>query len=355
MLQPSIGLPAALLALAGVFTLASQTAAKEVVVSIRAKQGGDEAQVESRRKAVQKVVMEVLLEEGLTGKIAGPAREALLEECLSLVTKESFKERRGKWRYSARIDTDRVREKAVARHTGPTAARQLCAAIELEGAEPQQLADFRAGLAQRLAKSGHRLLDEPPAKAPPKALTLKLRVEVFLRAYPESSARGRIYLGQLGLKSSRLHIADPSRGWVVARGPIRSDKRRNVYRESGPELVAEPLVNKQADLATAERAYLEHLAEWVGGLLARRIALATPPISPVVVRLEGLSRDEAKDLRKVLSADKRVIKIDLVSRKETGLVVIAHDLEAVLREALDLVGFDGELEQQPKLVIRKKK
>lgn len=356
MLQSSsTTLSAALVALACVIC-ASPALAKEVTLSIRAKEGGEQSRTECQRKAALKAVEDVLRSEGLSAKITGEAREALVKECVPLLTQERFQERRGKWRYTAKIDLDKVREKALAGKSGPPAAAvELTGVIELSGVDPKLLPEFRLALAERLAKSGHRLLGEEQ-KAKEGALVLSIRVAVKLREFPAGSPQAELYQGQLRLLGSWVKVYDRAVDAVLLQKMVRSDKTRTRSEESNAERVAEPVVPKQADLAEAQRAYVLHLADWLGGVVARKLASVGGPAPRVEqVPLRGFSASEAKALQKLLRADARVSSCVVVAGEVPALEIKSSDLEGALQEALRRSGIEAKLERQPALVVRKER
>lgn len=332
--------------------------------SASAKSGSDEDRAEAEHAATRKAVEIILKEEGLEGRILGKAREALITECTKLLTKPRFKERRGKWRYSAKLELDRVREKVIAAKGGEASAKKvkLVAAILVGGKAPAEAVHF--AVSEVFRKSGYTLLEGDPKQAPKEALVVTIKIGLKFEASRPNSAEAGMFEGRYRMMGSVYQVFDRATKTVRLRGQLRSDRSRRELEESTAKALVEPRVAKGDSRSAVEEDYTVHAAQWAARLIVQK--LNASPVAPggaasarYTLRLKGFSATQIKDLHKVLKALKVVknfkdigkLKVFDIARLE-----ITGDGVAVVKAALKKAGLEGKLSKAgTNLTVIKKK
>ncbi|MBL4850354.1 MAG: hypothetical protein JKY65_32965 [Planctomycetes bacterium] len=327
--------------------------AKETSYSEVAKSGSDQDKAAAARTVVGKAVERVLKEEGLLKKIAGRAREGLIADCGSLLTKQKFKKSRSGWKFTAKIDLDRVRAKAVALSKGggkrkPKAGAEnlkvfLALRLKTKTGDPTQFEDsVRAVMGEVFRESGLEIVPADPKtqKAPEGALVVSLTLSTKFDPYPEGSPEAGSFQGRYRMMGSRFSVYDPATGSVRTTGRIPSNKKLTALSDSTETSLAEPRVGKKESLAEAEDDYFEHAAEWAARAIVKKLN-ASPSGAKrsdwYQLRLKGFSAAEVKKILKHVKASKKVKSFKSVGQMKiwhVSKLQIKGDAEKVMKAAL---------------------
>lgn len=328
-------------AMFAVVFLASPSHAKEERFAVVAKSGSKKDKADAAKRVSRLAVEKVLAEEGLLGAIKGKKRDALVADCVSLVTDQKLNERRSKWRFTAKVDLDLVRAKAVAQAQGKggkgaVKPLKLALAVQIRkktGDDAKRLeAVVRAAVGEVLRKSGHELLQVDPKAAPEGVLVLTINLGLRYTPFAAGEPQAAAYQGRLRVMGTSYQVYDRATGSVRFRARLTSDKSRTELSQSDESKLAEPMVAKNETYDQVEEAYLEHAAQWIARGVVKRLndqeaprkskrgaARAGSPSTYYQVRLKGYSEKEVAKFHKALKANKKVKNF-----KDVGKVKIFH-------------------------------
>jgi hypothetical protein len=342
--------------------LGAPSQAKERSFTARAKSGSAKDKAKARTEVSKSAVQIVLKEEGLLGKIQGKARDALIADCVSLLVRERFRERRGSFRYSAKIDLELVRQKVLAAKgdKGKTAAvkgLKFVTDVQLVGKYGKRTEALKgvaeAALASRLQKSGHKVVGVNAKKAPKGALVVSVRLGVKFETFKAGEPASHVFSGRYRMQGTTVRVYDPATDAVRMSATIRSDKRKPRFADSDEKALAEPRVPKNDPADQVQERYVEHAADWVGRLIVKKLnsesASAGKAASKLVHytgRFKGLSAKEFKEVFSLLKENKA-----LKGLKDVGQVGVFHMLKfassvegkKVLEEALKEAGVKAKI------------
>ncbi|MBL4850355.1 MAG: hypothetical protein JKY65_32970 [Planctomycetes bacterium] len=339
----------------------SPAVAKERAFTARAKSGSEKDKATAIKHVLSKAVDLILKEEGLFDKVQGKPREALIAECESLLTRARFKERRGRWRYSARLDLELVRKKVLAAAKKVTGLKGLkfTATIELIGRKAGSETDtlralVRTALGKALARSGHVLLEGDPKKAPANALRITIRLGIKFEPSPPKTPMASAYKGRYRLTGTTYQVYDPAADAVRIRGRMRSESSKTELEDSNEQGLAEPNVRKNTPLDVVEGDYAEHVGTWLARLIVKQLRALPAPSVAYQVRLKGFSEEEVLELHEALEAMKSVSEFKEVGKVgafQVAKMKIAGEGRKVVEAALLEAGLKAKVSTAGNTVI----
>ncbi len=328
--------------------------ADERAFSATAKSGSDEHKAEAAEAVSRKAVTQILKDEGLEDRITGKDLEALVTECVPLLQQPRLRERRGKWRFSAKVDLERVRAKVVAvRDKASGGAKvEVVAIIRVGGSPPSEA--VRNAVSEVFRKSGYTVLDVDPKTAPQKALVATLKLGVKFEPARAGSAEAVMYAGRYRMQGSVYQVYDKVTGTMRFRGQVRSDSSKSDYAESNKKSLAEPRVRQGEVGGKSQESYTIHAAQWIARLVVQKLnegaekdaAEGGGARARYTLRLKGFSASETTALHRALKARKDVSEFkDLGKLKvfQIARLKIAGDAEKALQAALKKADVEAKL------------
>lgn len=334
--------------------LAAPGFADERTFTATAKSGSDEHKAEAAEAVARKAVERILKDEGLEDQIEGKALDALVTKCVPLLKRVKLRERRGKWRFSAKVDLERVRSKVVeARDAASGGAKvEVVAIVRVGGAPPTEAVSN--AVSEVLRKSGYKVLDVEPKDAPKKALVATIKLGVAFEPSPAGTAEAVMFQGRYRLQGTTYQVYDKVSGAIRFRGQVRSQSSKSDLVESDNKSLAEPRVRNKESRAKVEEAYVLHAAQWTARLVVQKLneirakdqAEGGGPRARFTLRLKGFKPDEVKAFHRALKARKDVSEFKQLGKLgvfEIARLKIAGDGAKVAEEALKKAGLEAKL------------
>jgi len=337
-----------------VFLAAGPGFADERVFTTTAKSGSDEHKAEAAEAVSRKAVERILKDEGLEDSIAGKDLETLVTQCVPLLQKARLRERRGKWRFSARVDLERVRAKVIALRDKATGGVkvELVAIVRVDGSPPTEA--IRNAVNEVFRKSGYTVLDVDPKTAPKEALVATLKLGVKFESAPAGTAEAVMFTGRYRMQGTVYQVYDKVTGTVRFRGQVRSEASKSSLVESDKKSLAEPRVRKGESSDKVQEAYSIHAAQWVARLVVQKLNEGAGKGAPAAggarsrytLRLKGFAPDEIKALHRALKARKEVSEFKSLGKLKVfdiARLMITGDAEKITKAALEKAGVDAKV------------
>jgi hypothetical protein len=328
--------------------------ADERAFTTTAKSGSDEHKAEAAETVARKAVTRILKDEGLEDQIEGKALDALVTKCVPLLKRQKLRERRGKWRFSAKVDLERVRAKVIeARDQATGGAKvEVVAIVKVGGSTAPEA--VRNAVSEVLRKSGYTVLDVDPKTAPKKALVVALKLGVAFEASPAGTAEAVMFSGRYRMQGTVYQAYDKVSGTVRFRGQVRSESSKSDLVESDKKSLAEPRVRKGESSTKVQEAYTIHAAQWTARLVvqklneirAKDIADGGGPRTRYTLRLKGFAENEVKALHRALQARKDVSEFKELGKLgifQIARFKVAGDAAKVAKAVLGKAGLDAKI------------
>lgn len=334
--------------------LAAPGFADERTFTTTAKSGSDEHKAAAAEAVARKAVTHVLKEDGLEDQIEGEALEALVTKCVPLLTRVKLRERRGRWRFSAKVDLERIRAKVIeARDAAMGGVKtKLVVILRVDGSVASEA--VRNAVSEVFRKSGYEVLDVDPKRAPKEALVATLKLGLKFEPSPAGTAEAVMFKGRFRMQGTVYQIYDKVSGAVRARGQVRSQASKSDLVESDAKSLAEPRVRNKESNAKVQEAYTLHAAQCTARLVVQKLnelrakdkASGGGPRVRYTLRLKGFSEKEVKALHEALQARDEVSEFkDLGKLKvfDIARLKITGDAEKVTQTALEKAGLAAKV------------
>jgi hypothetical protein len=306
----------ALLAIALLAISPALCAAKEVIVSARAESDSVADKASAVQEALEKVVLELLDEEGVSHRFDRRARNALIESCRGLLKKVRWRVRRGRARLSAAIEREDIRAN-VHTATGAAARAPVKLDVRCKGAEvADSQSVLQAGLGARLATSKVKV----SAKAKKR---VQVKVTLIFETFPEGSAAAAGgYLGYFRVRGDvKISEGGVSSGAFV----IRSDRRlSDLSTPPGQDVLPQPVLHKGGSRVELEGRYLQYMGEWLAIEINKSLNKGGGPASRIETVKGELSGFDAAQAKSFLAALSQEIGITGVALGEAGTFSFSH-------------------------------
>lgn len=274
--------------------------------SATVKSGADGDKTIARAQAVTKC-LEFILADWSFSAIRGEARKKLMHNMFDVLRKERFVERRGKWRYSAKVSMSEARNRVLdALEVQDTfGADKIIVVVHpecykgpnMDKDDVQAVWDqIRTGVSDYL--NSHRFRESPNTGQKQQVMKAALelgaspsnqQMHQFSQAFQAPivvSVRGKVRyeplkgpsaqasmgkVGYLRVQGIVGQVYDRNTDTILGRFTIKSSKDKTELNESNTDSIYQPYVDKNESLSEATEKYAMHVGKYVAVHICKRL------------------------------------------------------------------------------------
>jgi len=276
----------------------------EVTVTKRAKSGSDADKTIARAQAVTQVIEDILKDWSFSA-IRGEQRKKLIHNIFDILRSERFKERRGKWRYSAKVSMSEARNRVLdALDVQNTFGADQCIVVVhpdvskvpgLDADEQKAMyTQILAGVSDYLNK--HRFREAPAAGQKEQMLRAALELGANattqqmhefaaannapivvtvptgkIKMEPAKGAQARINQGFLRCMGIRGKVYDKNTDTVLGQFALSSSMNKTNETEATFEELHISWVGKGDSRSMVAERYANRVGYWIGANVCRRL------------------------------------------------------------------------------------